>query len=90
MPCGRLCRTRNIGSAEMRPDSDMIACRLPPNDGIIGSLSWAAAEFLQAPVTVRNEERLKDGWINYYRPANTTPSCRYFEALDPALVPDSF
>ena len=80
----------HIGSAEMRPDSDMIVRSLPPNDGFVASLSWAAAELLKAPVTLRKGERLKNGWINYYRPANTTPSCRYYEALDPAIVPDSF
>ena len=80
----------DIGSAELDPDRDMITRRHPPNDEVLTSLSWTAARLLQAGATRKPGAELLPRWINYYGPANTTPHCSYWEALDVARVPDDF
>jgi adenylate cyclase len=79
-----------IGSAEMQPDHDLIIRRLPSNEDIFPSLSWVAATMVNAPPTTSPANPAHERWMNYYRPANSTPACSYFEALDTNAVPDSF
>jgi adenylate cyclase len=78
-----------VGSTELLPDSDLVVREHTPED-TLPALSWAAAEFAKAPVTQQTNANNEQRWINYYGPPNFIPGKSYFEALDPALVPDDF
>ncbi|HXI53373.1 MAG TPA: adenylate/guanylate cyclase domain-containing protein, partial [Candidatus Saccharimonadales bacterium] len=82
-----------FGSVELRPSSDLFARQHTvedPRQDLIPTLSWAAAEATGAPSVQRPETRFADRWINYYGPSGFLPAVSYFQALDPAQVPDSF
>ncbi len=81
--------TAAIGSDEVFASRDLIVRLHTPEDSL-PSLSWAAAEFLKAKVTQQQGQQKLQRWLNYYGPANATPSVSYFKALDPRLVPDTF
>ncbi len=72
-----------IGSAEMAPDSDMVPrLHLPgSNNDLLPSLSWAAAEFVQAPITAIPGARFNHHWVSYYGPPATIPNLSYARAL---------
>lgn len=56
------------------------------------TLTWAAARWLQLPVTQRPES-LRDAnnqWIRYYGPPLSIPHVSYSEALEPKGVPENF
>src|SRR5262249_39735160 len=69
-------------------DPDLVVRLHTPEDNL-PSLSWAAAEFLQAPVTKQPGASTAQRWLNYYGPSRAIPGISYYEALDPALSPDS-
>jgi adenylate cyclase len=76
-----------IGSAEVRPDADLVV-RQHTREEELPALSWAAADFVGAKVTRDDAVRYRQKWVNYYGPANFIPSVSYYKALDRALVPD--
>lgn len=78
-----------LGSTELLPDRDLVVRTHTPEDQI-QSLSWVAAEFLQAPVTRQAPARAVDRWMNYYGPPNFLPWKSYYEALDPSKVGDEW
>ncbi len=72
-----------VGSAEMAPDPDLVTRRHLPEspDDLMPSLSWAAAQFVRAPVAAHDEVRCQPRWVNYYGPPGTLPSLSYHRAL---------
>ncbi|HKS37961.1 MAG TPA: adenylate/guanylate cyclase domain-containing protein, partial [Verrucomicrobiae bacterium] len=74
-----------MGSAEVVPDQDLIVRQHfhGSRDDQIPSLSWMAAETLNAEVTKDPEERFTRRWVNYYGlPRRTIPSVSLYQALD--------
>lgn len=84
-----LTNAAGVGSAEMLTDSDLTVRKHTPEEEL-PSLSWAAAEFLQAPVTTNVLTRNQPRWMNYYGRPGSIPGKSYCDALDPAVVPDGF
>jgi adenylate cyclase len=76
-----------IGSAEIRPSADLVV-REHTREEELPALSWAAAEFVGARATGDSAIRSRQKWVNYYGPANFIQSASYYQALDPAVVPD--
>ena len=78
-----------IGSAEVEADSDLIVRQhTPRGENPISSLSWAAATFVQAPVTKTEANETAQRWVNYYGPPGTVPGISYYKAIDPAQSSD--
>lgn len=72
-----------FGSAEMRPEYDMVV-RRPLHkahpDELLSSTAWATAEFLRLPAAQNEAEAFRKRWFNYYGPPGTVPRipyCRY-------------
>jgi adenylate cyclase len=76
-----------IGSAETIPDSD-VTIRLHTPEETLPALSWAAAAFVKAKSTERNEPG--DKWLLYYGPPDHFTWCSYYQALDSATTDDDF
>jgi len=80
------------GSVEALADSDLVVRRLHSWDDDLGipGLSWATVSFLG--VKAAKEENIPQAsrWMNYYGPPHFLPSVSYAEALNPAVVEDSF
>ena len=72
-----------IGSAEMAPDHDLIPRRHLPaaRDDLLPSLSWAAAQLVEAPAAATEAARFRPRWVNYYGPPATIPNVSYHRAL---------
>ncbi len=88
-----------IGSVEMTPSRDLIVRAHAPNEQM-PSMSWAAAEFLGAPITKRmtaeNFQPSPDApgaavksWINYYGRPDWIPHGSYCDALELGRTPDA-
>ena len=82
----------SAGSIEVVADSDLVVRRLHTWDDDLGipSLSWATASFLGVRATKEENARQASRWMNYYGPPHFLPSVGYAEAVDPAVVEDSF
>lgn len=80
----------DLGSADVEPGRDLVVRRIPPNDGVLPTLSWATAAFLQAPVTQSPGAEAVPRWIHYPPRPDLGISKSYYEALDPRLVPDDY
>ena len=87
----------DYGSVEMWLSRDLIVRAQAPNEQL-PSISWAAANFVGAPVTKRlDAEKFQPSiddivprsWIQYYGPPNSLSSIRYSDALRREVVPDS-
>jgi len=78
-----------VGSAEVVPDSDLVVRTHTPEEQL-QSLSWAAAELVDASATKQASQSTATRWMNYYGPPNSLLWKSYYEALDPALVSDDF
>jgi adenylate cyclase len=89
-----------FGSVEMIPSRDLVVRAHAPNEQL-PSISWAAAQLVDAPVTRRMSAEtfqpspdlpgaVVNAWINYHGPPGTLPSVRYSDALQPGLVSDDF
>ena len=72
-----------VGSAEMRPDDDLVQREHTgiSQDDQIPSMSWAAASVAGAAVTLNETNRLSPRWVNYYGPATTIPNVSFYQAL---------
>ncbi len=91
---------RRWGHAQMIPSEDQVVRLHPPNYAEDNtnkmSLSWRAAEMLDAPVTrVTNVEQLivasgAERWLNYYGPAYHLTRTPFFAALNTNLTSDDF
>lgn len=80
-----------VGSAETIPSSDLIIrVHTPRGDNPLSSLTWAAAEFLQLPVTRTPGAEDRERWVNYYGRPGLLPWRSYHQALDATVVPDEF
>jgi adenylate cyclase len=82
-----------FGSVELKPSTDLVVRQHTvedPREDQIPTLSWATAEVTGAPSVQRPGVRSADRWMNYYGEPGFLPSVSYFQALDPAQVPDSF
>jgi adenylate cyclase len=80
-----------LGSDEVAADADlMIRQHLIRKDRPLSSLSWATAVSVEAEATRQEGSEDLPRWMNYYGSPNFVPWKSYYEALDPALVPDSF
>jgi adenylate cyclase len=81
-----------IGSVEALADSDLVVRRLNSWDYHldIPSLSWATASFLGVKIEKNENSWQASRWMNYYGPPHYLPSVGYSEALNPAVVEDSF
>jgi len=77
-----------VGSAEVDPDRDLVVRTHTPEEQL-QSLSWAAAEFLNASAT-KDSHQTGTRWMNYYGPPNSLLWKSYYEALDPARVGNDF
>ena len=75
----------DIGSAEVRPDPDLIVREHTP-EAELPSISWAAAAFLGAPATTNEAVRASHRWMNYYGRPGLIPGMSYVDAIanDPA------
>lgn len=77
----------DIGLSFLQPDKDLIVRRHPVHDAganEVFSMSWAAAEMVGAPVTLREEAVYTERWLNYYGPlGDSIPSHSFYEALLP-------
>lgn len=84
-----------VGSVEMRPSRDLAVRAHAPNEQF-PSMSWAAAQAVEAPVTRRLDAEAFQpagpvkAWINYHGPPGAVASVRYSDALQPGAVPDEF
>ena len=78
-----------IGSAEVIPDPDLLV-RVHTPEEQIPSLSWVAAEVTAVEATRQESVRKAKRWMHYYGPPNSVAWCSYFQALDPAAIPDEF
>ena len=79
----------SMGSDEVMADRDQVVRRHTPEDQL-PALNWAAADFLHAKATQSEAVAKSTRWMNYYGPPNSVPWRSYYEALDPARVPDDF
>lgn len=80
-----------MGSDEIIPDSDLVVREHTPRlDNPLSSLAWITAAFAGAGVTKNDANETVPRWMSYYGPPNFLPSKSYYEALDPAAVPDAF
>jgi adenylate cyclase len=88
-----------IGSVEMMPSRDLIIRAHAPNEQL-SSMSWAAAEFLSAPITKKvSAEAFQpspdlpgaevQSWVNYYGPPGWIRYGSYSDVLAPGRVQDS-
>ncbi|HTD65360.1 MAG TPA: adenylate/guanylate cyclase domain-containing protein [Candidatus Limnocylindria bacterium] len=88
-----------IGSVEMTPSRDLIVRAHAPNEQL-SSMSWAAAEFLAAPITKKiTAEAFQPSpdtpraevksWINYYGRPDWLQHGSYSDVLASGRVPDS-
>jgi len=82
----------NFGTDEVKPGPDMVVREHVTRDEVdlLSKLSWAAAEFVKAPVTRREGQEMVPRWVNHYGRPGSSPSISYYEALDSALSPDDF
>jgi adenylate cyclase len=78
-----------VGSAEVRPGTDLVVREHTPEEEV-PALSWAAAEFVGAESIESGGNHRRGKWVNYYGPPNFIPGTSYYQALEPALVPDQF
>jgi len=79
----------DFGSDELLPDADLVVrMHTPRGDAVLPALSWGVAEFCGAPVTKLPNSENVIRWMNYYGSPSIIPWRSYFEALDPAAVPD--
>lgn len=85
-----------FGSVELWVSRDLSVRAHAPNE-VIPSLSWAAADFLGAPVVKQMSAEVfqpsidvgvPSSWIHYYGPPNWLPSVRYSDVLRPGAVSD--
>jgi len=80
-----------IGSVETIPGSDLIIrLHTPRSDNPLSSLAWATAETIGLPLTKKSGAEDRERWMNYYGRPGLLPSCSYYQALDPTMVPDEF
>jgi adenylate cyclase len=79
----------DIGSAELEVDSDLEMREQPAGDQL-ATMCWAAATFLNAPVTKAGPGEHGGRWMCYYGPPNFIPWKSYYEALQPGPELDSF
>lgn len=80
-PLRLLATNAGWGLADVERDVDSTVRRHYAGTEHEASLAWAAASALQAPVTRRPDQRLKERWINYYGPPQTMPRISYGDAL---------
>jgi CHASE2 domain-containing sensor protein len=71
-------------------DPDYAVRRLDVGDKKSPTASWAAAQLLNAPVTLDPTNRAQQRWLNYYGPPGSFASVSFYEALQDDGVPPGF
>jgi adenylate cyclase len=85
--------TAGVGTAEMYADDDLINRQHVPisKEEPYHSLSWAAATFLEAPITKDESQWTHTRWFNYYGPDKVLPFLSLYQALEVnPTVPEGF
>ena len=86
----------DIGVAELGTDADLFVREHFPGvpKELISSLSWAAAEFIGAKITEKENaaEKFKKRWVNYYGAPGWISSEKYYRVVadDPAEQPNDW
>ena len=73
----------SLGLDEMHPADDLAVRELmrSSRDDLISPLSWAAAKLLAAKITLNDENRFVQRWVNYYGPATTIPNVSFYRVV---------